>query len=127
MSQTTITRPGDWASWPADLKADLDADDASNEVGDRLVYENDRYKVWHIHLPAGERLPFHKHVRPYFWTVLSTGKSRSYYHDGTVVEAVYEIGGTTDFPDLSEENYFIHNLENIGDTTLIFTTVEFLK
>lgn len=29
------------------------------------------------------------------------------------------------FNDLNEENFFIHNLENIGNTTLIFITVEF--
>uniref|UniRef100_UPI001CBB77CD hypothetical protein n=1 Tax=Chryseobacterium sp. OSA05B TaxID=2862650 RepID=UPI001CBB77CD len=99
----------------------------NQSVGEYLVFENEKIKIWTIHLHPGKSLPFHKHCKPYFYTALSGGKSRSYYSTGKIVETTYAEGYTKCFWDLSEENFFIHNLENIGLTTLIFSTVEFKK
>lgn len=95
-------------------------------IGKDEVFQNHRVKVWQSHLEPGEVLSFHKHSRPYFWTALSAGRSRSFYHDGSVAETIYEQGDTLYFNDLNDNNFFIHDLENIGETRLMFTTVEFL-
>ncbi len=94
-------------------------------MGEHLVFENDSIKVWAILLPAGKSLPFHKHNKKYVWTALSEGKSVSYYNDGSVYETIYTINDTKNFDDLSDTNYFIHNLINTGTTTLVFSTMEF--
>ena len=96
-------------------------------VGEKLVYENDEFKIWSIHLPPGGWFNFHRHTRPYYWTVLSVGKARSYHNDGTVLDTEYEIGDTKYFKDLSVDNFFIHDVLNTGDTALIFSTVEFIR
>jgi hypothetical protein len=127
ISSAIINPEGNWGFWTNQQKKELEEAVTNTAVGEKLVFENDEFKVWSIHLPAGQKLPFHTHVLRYFWTALSSGKSRSYYNDGSVKETTYQKGDTAYFPDLSSNHFFIHNLENIGETELIFSTVEFLK
>ncbi|GJE03805.1 hypothetical protein [Methylobacterium isbiliense] len=94
-------------------------------VGTRLLSETERVRVWTIELKPGERIDLHTHVLDYFWTAVTPGRARSRYADGRVAEVAYAAG------DISHQTYgpgqhMTHDLENIGDTTLIFTTVEFL-
>ena len=92
-------------------------------VGQRLLSETDDVRVWRIELAPGERVAFHTHVLNYFWTALSPGRSRSAMGDGRVVETAYETGTTKHFSYGFGER-MVHDLENIGDTVLAFTTVE---
>ena len=92
-------------------------------VGQRLLSETDAVRVWRIELAPGERVAFHTHVLNYFWTALSPGRSRSQLGDGRVVETAYETGTTKHFTYGPGEK-MVHDLENIGDTVLAFTTVE---
>jgi beta-alanine degradation protein BauB len=66
-----------------------------------------------------------RHVLDYFWTAVTPGRARSHTQDGSVVEATYAAGDTRHFAYGTGE-YKIHDLENVGDTDLWFTTVEFL-
>lgn len=128
MKVKEINKKGNWNSpWTEELKKSANEYPDNAIVGEHLLLETDDFKVWSIHLPVGQSLPFHKHNKPYFYTIKSTGKSRSFYDDGRVIEAEYVKDDIKYFNDLNEENYFIHNLENIGETTLIFTTVELKK
>lgn len=92
-------------------------------VGQRLLSETDAVRVWRIELQPGERVGFHTHVLNYFWTALSPGRSRSEMGDGRVVETAYVTGTTKHFTYGPGEK-MVHDLENIGDTVLAFTTVE---
>ena len=92
-------------------------------VGQRLLLETDQLRVWRIELKPGERVAYHKHVLNYFWTAVSAGKSRSRYADGKVADTEYAIGTTRHYTFGPGEN-MVHDLENIGDTVLCFTTVE---
>jgi len=97
----------------------------NGEVGDRLVSESDRVRVWHIHAKPGDRLKVHTHVLDYFWTVHTAGRARNHLADGTYVDVDYTPGETKHFTFAKDER-MTHSLENIGTTDLIFTTVEFL-
>ncbi|MEM9317702.1 MAG: hypothetical protein AAGA70_01700 [Pseudomonadota bacterium] len=94
------------------------------EVGDTLVSETDDLRVWHIHAKPGERLKVHTHVLDYFWTIHGPGKARNHQSDGTHFDVEYATGDTKHFS-FAEGERMSHSLENIGDTDLIFTTVEF--
>lgn len=96
----------------------------NGDVGTRLVSETDRVRVWHIHARPGERLKVHTHVLDYFWTIHAPGRARNYHPDGTYVDVDYGTGDTMHFTFAAGER-MTHSLENIGDTDLIFTTVEF--
>ncbi len=96
----------------------------NDQIGTELVHETDTMRIWHIFLAPGERLQAHFHDRPYFWTALSDGLARATYADGHVSESQCCRGDTRQF-DLTPETGFVHALENIGQTDLIFVTVEF--
>ena len=92
-------------------------------VGQRLLSETDDVRVWTIDLAPGERVGYHKHVLNYFWTATRPGKSRSHYADGRVLDNDCPEGTTRHYNFGSGES-MVHDLENIGDTRLSFTTVE---
>lgn len=119
----------------AEARVSIGADNAAAEtssarrngrVGTRLVSETDTVRVWHIVLSPGERLPAHCHVLDYFWTATAPGRARSHTPDGRVVEVSYAEGETKHLT-FGPGEFMIHDLENVGDTTLRFTTVEFKK
>ena len=110
--QTTGKRPPQFSDWTDERYQELLANQQNGRVGTILVSETDKVRVWHLSIAPGERLPFHRHVMDYFWTALTAGRARSHYGDGSVLEAV--AAGAS----------MIHDLENIGDGTLVFVTVE---
>lgn len=109
--------------WPDWRKIELQSASHQGRVGGRLVSETDQLRVWLIDLAPGERLPFHCHVLNYFWTATSPGKARSHHSDGRIVETDYSHGDTRHHTFKSGES-MIHDLENIGEQRLTFTTVE---
>ena len=112
-------------SWPEKLRREFDANRFSGAVGNRLVYEDERCRVWHVYLAPGAFSMFHRHVLDYFWTVVTAGVARGYYEDGRIQDVHHYPGETRYFKHGAGE-YFIHGIENIGQTDLIFVTVEFL-
>ncbi len=113
------------AHWPIELQREFEASQHSGVVGSVLVSESERVRVWHLHLPPGQRCGFHRHVLHYFWTALTPGRARGYYADGRIVEVTHYEGETRHYR-YGEGECMIHAVENIGDTDLRFTTVEFL-
>ena len=111
--------------WPEKIKKEFDENKFNGVVGSKLVSESSRVRVWHINLSPGDRMPFHRHALDYFWTAMTTGKSVSHQNDGSTVEHEYQVGETFHASFLKDE-FMYHDLENIGDTDLVFTTVEFL-
>lgn len=97
----------------------------NGRVGQHLVSQSDRVRVWLIALQPGEKLPPHCHVLDYFWTATTPGRARSTYHNGQVEEKDYALGDTAHLR-LGAGESFVHDLQNTGNTVLSFTTVEFL-
>ena len=94
-------------------------------VGHILLSESERARVWFIRLAPGERIGFHRHVLDYFWTAVTAGRGRSRMHDGSTVEKSY-FARETQHESYGPGESKIHDLENTGDTELVFVTVEFL-
>ncbi len=113
------------ADWPEALRREFAANQFNPCVGSELVSESARVRVWALSLKPGERLPFHRHQLDYFWTALTDGRARSHFNDGRVVETSYRAGDTKHLA-YAKGEFMIHDLENIGDTVLAYTTVEFL-
>ncbi len=110
--------------WPQAIQDDLAHNRMNGAVGTRLLSENDRIRVWEIRLAPGERIHFHRHVLDYFWTAVTAGKALSHEEDGTAVIAEYAAGETR-HARYAKGEYKVHDLQNVGTTPLIFTTVEF--
>ncbi len=124
----TAVLPG--SQVPAGLSSELEDEfrraHSNGRVGSRLVSQTDRVRVWHLTLAPGERIGFHRHVLDYFWTAVTAGRGRSHYGDGRVVEVDYAAGDTRHHTYAAGES-MMHDLTNIGDTTLSFVTVEFVE
>jgi len=95
----------------------------NHDLGTSLWYENERIRVFEVRLEPGERGAFHIHDQTYFWTVVEPGRGLQRFVDGTAVTRDYSLGETR-YLVHSAEDPLIHDLENVGDTTLRFVTVE---
>jgi beta-alanine degradation protein BauB len=109
--------------WTEALVRELAGAATNGHVGTDLVDETDLYRIWLITIPPGVRLPFHTHVLNYFWTATTPGRARSRYADGRIDEVSYTLGMTRHMRFGPGES-MTHDLENIGDAVLCFTTVE---
>jgi quercetin dioxygenase-like cupin family protein len=112
--------------WPEAIKSELLSNSRNGCVGQIIVSETDRVRVWSLRLQPGQRIGFHRHVLDYFWTALTDGRARSHKGDGTIHEAIYRSGDTQHM-NFGKDEFMVHDLHNIGDTDLVFTTVEFLN
>ncbi|MCA1777557.1 MAG: hypothetical protein LC676_18690 [Loktanella sp.] len=119
------TDPAAFENWPSEIRDELSRSMDNGVVGTTLLSETDRVRVWHLRLDPSQRCAFHRHVNPYFWTALAAGKARSYFADGRIADTDYYEGETRHYHYDAGE-YMMHSLENVGDTALEFTTVEFL-
>ncbi|MDA2894041.1 hypothetical protein PDG61_24250 [Mycolicibacterium sp. BiH015] len=115
----------DFDGWTDELKAEFESHSHDGHVGSRLLSENDRVRVWEIRLAPGQRWHAHRHVLDYFWTAVNAGRSRQHTSDGTTREVSYHAGETRHFTFAAGE-YLLHDIENVGDGDLVFTTVEHL-
>ncbi len=115
----------DFEGWSSELREEFDTYANDGEVGSRLLSENDRVRVWEIRLAPGERWHVHRHVLDYFWTAINAGQSLQHTFDGTTREVSYSAGETRHFH-FGAGEYLLHDIENIGTTDLVFSTVEHL-
>jgi hypothetical protein len=124
------TRPehkaiGPLAHWPEALREECEKNLFNGIVGTVLVSETPTLRVWHLTVPVGGRCAFHRHVNDYFWTAHTAGAARNYFHDGRIIDCQHYVGETKHFR-FGPGEFFVHSVENTGDTDLLFTTVEFL-
>lgn len=117
--------PAAFAHWPDGLYEEMLQSRDNGCVGSILVSETPTLRVWHLHIPPGKRCGFHRHVNRYFWTAMVPGKARGYFSSGEIRDVEHFKGETRHF-DYGKDDEMLHAVENIGDTELIFTTVEFI-
>src|ERR1700756_812861 len=115
----------DMTQWSADLAAEFARERMNPNpcVGNMLLSENERTRVWMIRLAPGERIGFHRHVLDYFWTSVSGGRGRQHVHDGTTVEYTYQPGETRHETYGSGE-FKGHARETLGVREMFFMPVE---
>jgi hypothetical protein len=94
-------------------------------VGSKLLLENDAVRIWAISLAPGDRLPFHRHRTSYFYRSHAAGLVRVRFPDGTAATYPTEPD-EVHFHEIGDGEVVVHDLENAGDTTISFTTVELL-
>lgn len=109
----------------AQFADELEAASQNHQLGTNLWFENERIRVWEVRLQPGERGAFHSHITNYFWTVVDGSRGLQRFADGTYVIRDYQAGQTR-YLEHSPETALIHDLENIGGSTLRFVTVELL-
>jgi beta-alanine degradation protein BauB len=119
------TAPGDERGTFAveDFAQELAAAPGNRQLGTSLWFENDHVRVFEVRLGPGERGPFHVHDATYFWTVVEPGRGLQRFANGTFVVRDYALGETR-YLVHSPDDPLVHDLENVGSSTLRFVTVE---
>jgi hypothetical protein len=54
----------------------------SDQVGTRLLFENDRVRVWDLRLAPGESTGLHLHLTDYLYVVIGDGSLQTIHADG---------------------------------------------
>jgi hypothetical protein len=109
----------------ASFAEELASAPGNHELGTDLRFENEHVRVFEVRLAPGERGSFHVHDHPYFWTVVEPGRGLQRFADGRSVTRDYGLGETR-YLVHTPDDALVHDLENVGETTLRFVTVELL-
>ncbi|HEX4213625.1 MAG TPA: cupin domain-containing protein [Candidatus Dormibacteraeota bacterium] len=88
-------------------------------IGQRVVYEDERVRVWEVSLEPGEQQPLHRHLNPYLVIAVEGGRNVIENVDGGRREVVEEPGGVV-FREAGE----VHTLTNVGTTRYVNRLVE---
>ena len=85
---------------------------ASAEVGTRLLFENDRVRVWDLRLAPGESTALHRHECDYLYVVIGDGQLQGVDADGNRKEVRSMADGDVVFRNIDGED--VHRAVNVG-------------
>ena len=85
----------------------------SAQVGTKLLFENDRVRVWDLCLEPGESSGLHRHTEDYLYVVIGGGRLRGASADGTSSEPREMADGEVVFREIPDED--VHEAINVGD------------
>jgi hypothetical protein len=111
---------------PLTFEDEIRAAGANFRVATRVVLETDQIRIWDFLLAPGYRHPFHCHRTNYCWVCTVPGRGIQRLSDGTMTLSEFSVG-EVDFLEASPQSPLIHDLENVGDAPLRFTTIELLN
>ncbi len=86
--------------------------DISEDVGTRLLFENDRVRVWDLTLAPGESTGRHRHTDDYFYVVIGGGNLQAVDADGVKGEPRPMADGEVRWRDIDGED--VHEALNTG-------------
>jgi len=88
-------------------------------VGQEIMLENDRVRVWHITLAPGETQPLHHHGLAYVVVAVQGAKNVIHTASGERIDVAEETGSI-----VYREPGQTHMLTNAGDTVYIGRIIE---
>ncbi len=86
----------------------------SSEVGTKLLFENDRVRVWDLRLAPGESTGRHRHTTDYLYVVIGGGKLQGVDASGNKKPIEEMADGAVRFRAIDAED--IHEAFNVGDS-----------
>ena len=97
----------------------------SANVGTRLLFENDRVRVWDLRLQPGESTGLHRHESDYLYVVIGGGTLQGKHADGSDKPLEAMADGEVRFQEIEGEE--IHEAVNRGDQPWRNIVVELKK
>ncbi len=123
MECVEINPIGNFDTWESTKLLELQKNEVSNCLGQKLLFENNNVRVWEVVLLPNERLPFRKSNADCCWVSMSMGMAISRVDNGKITLMRLKKGDTTYWE--SENDPSIFDLENIGEQVLLFHIMEF--
>lgn len=89
------------------------AEAISDQIGSKLLFENDRVRVWDLTLAPGESTGMHRHENDYLYVVIGGGTLQGVSSDGNKGEGRDMADGHVQWRDVAGED--IHAAINTGN------------
>ena len=86
----------------------------SPEVGTKLLFENERVRVWDLCLAPGQGTGMHRHENDYLYVVIGDGVLQRVDPDGNRAEPKIMRDGQVVFREVNDE--CVHEAVNAGET-----------
>ena len=90
-----------------------DKSSVTNSVGTRLLFENDRVRVWDLRLAPGQGSGMHRHEHDYLYVVIGDGKLQRVDPDGTRGTPKAMMDGEVVFREVNDGT--VHEAVNAGE------------
>ena len=116
---------GNFDPWEQEKIDELFHQEITEALSNRLVFENNRYKLWDLCLAPGERIPFRRHNTDYGWVCPSGGLALSRYGHGKIDMIKLEPGDTEFFQYRGKR--YVNDLENIGEHPIRINILEYKR
>ncbi len=97
----------------------------SQSVGTRLLFENDRVRVWDLQLSPGEATGLHRHEHDFLYVVIGDGQLQTGFVDGSRDPGREMADGEVRFRTVEGET--VHEAINVGSGPWRNIVVELLK
>ena len=124
MKIVQLNPEGNFDQWDIEKLKELnDEESIRDSLGQKLLYENGSSRLWDITLWPKQRIPFRRHRFPCSFVCLTSGMAISRCRSGKI-KLIQIEKGDTEYMEPDEDNY-IHDLENIGDSVLKLYILEF--
>lgn len=82
-------------------------------VGTKLLFENDRVRVWDLALAPGETTGLHRHTTDFLYVVIGDGTLQTVHPDGSADPPRAMRDGEVRFREVAGES--VHAALNVGD------------
>ncbi|HEX3655129.1 MAG TPA: hypothetical protein VHV55_04960 [Pirellulales bacterium] len=85
----------------------------SGEVGSKLLFENERVRVWDLTLAPGESTGVHAHHCDYFYVVIGDGELEALNADGSLLHRGPMEDGEVHYRGIDDDPA-VHEAVNVG-------------
>jgi quercetin dioxygenase-like cupin family protein len=85
----------------------------SADVGTRLLFENERVRVWDLNLVPGQSTGLHRHESDFFYIAIGGGTLQGIDAEGNLGEPSTMEDGHVVFRNIPDEE--VHEAVNVGD------------
>lgn len=113
----------DFTKWEAVYIKELNSLEFKETMGNMLLFEDDSIKLWNLKLDKGERMPFLRHNKDYSWISETDALLKSRFGNGRI-SLIRVVKGETKYLENANKEY-INDLENIGDSLVVFKILEY--
>ncbi len=123
MQCVELNQVGNFDPWEQEKIEELFHRDLSDSLSNRLVFENERVKLWDLYLGPGERIPFRK-INTNFGWVCPTGGLAICRHGNGKINMVKLEPGDAEYFECRSKNY-VYDLENVGEHPISINILEY--
>lgn len=123
MQCVELNQVGNFDPWEQEKIDELFHMELSDSLSDRLIFENERVKLWDLYLGPGERIPFRKINSNLGWVCPTGGLAICRYGNGKINMVKLDPGDAEYFEYQSKN--FVYDLENIGEHPISINILEY--